>query len=119
MWHVGVSCDHATLHLDGTAHRVDHACKLYQHSVASSFDDPPVMFFDLGIDEHAPMCLQLGERTLLIGTHQPTVASDVGCENSSQSPFNMLFGHIDRPAQRGIEWSLWPGIEGVYQGNDV
>jgi hypothetical protein len=47
----GVAFDEVILHLDGAAHRVDHAAELDQASVARAFDDAPVMRVDGGIDQ--------------------------------------------------------------------
>ena len=96
-WHVGVSGDHATLYRNGASHRMNHACKFHQHSVTGASDDPPAVLFDLGIEQRGQMFVQPGVRTLLISTHKPTVARHIGHENSTQSTFNPLCGHEDRP----------------------
>ena len=42
-WQAGVALDHAVLHFDRAAHRVDHAAKLDEAAVAGALDDAPVM----------------------------------------------------------------------------
>jgi hypothetical protein len=49
----GVALNEAVLHLDGAAHRVDHAAKLEEAAVAGAFDDTPAMRGDGGIDQIA------------------------------------------------------------------
>ena len=51
--HAGVALDHAVLHLDRASHRVDHAAKLDEETVAGALDDAPVMRGDGGIDQIA------------------------------------------------------------------
>jgi hypothetical protein len=37
----GVALDHAVLHFDGAAHRVDHAAELDEDAVPNALDDAP------------------------------------------------------------------------------
>src|SRR5260370_22198550 len=55
--HVGVALHHATLDIKSTAHGVDRAAELSQHSVASVLDNASTVFADLGIDEDTQMFL--------------------------------------------------------------
>ena len=66
MWHVGVALRHATLNIDGTAHRVHDAVELGQQPIAGVLDDPPTVLRDLGIDEGTQMVLELDVRGLFI-----------------------------------------------------
>src|SRR6185369_4144983 len=47
---VGIAHKHAALDLDGTTQCVNHASELCQHAVACSFDNPSLVFLDLGIE---------------------------------------------------------------------
>ena len=49
----GVAFNEAVLHLNGAAHRVDHAAKLDEAAVPGSLDDPPVVRVDGWIDQIA------------------------------------------------------------------
>ena len=44
----GVALDHAVLHFDRAAHRVDYAAKLDENAVAGALDDAPMMDGDAG-----------------------------------------------------------------------
>ena len=52
----GVAFDHAILHLDGTAHGVDHATKLHETSVAGALHHASVMHGDGRINQITPEC---------------------------------------------------------------
>ena len=60
--HVGVALGHRPLQLDGAAHRIDDARKLDEQPVAGGLDDAAPMLLDLGVRELAPDRLQRGER---------------------------------------------------------
>ena len=51
--HAGVALDHAVLHFDRAAHRVDHAAEFDDAAVAGALDDAAVMRGDGGIDQVA------------------------------------------------------------------
>jgi hypothetical protein len=51
--HARIAFDHAVLHFDRAAHRVDHAEELCDEPVARALDDTPAMRSDGGIDEIA------------------------------------------------------------------
>ena len=76
--HVGVALGHRPLDLDGAAHRIDDAGKLDEQPVAGGLDDAAPMLLDLGIRQLAPDRLQRGERAFLVGTHQPRITGNVG-----------------------------------------
>jgi hypothetical protein len=94
--HIGVSLGHPALDFGGAAHRVDDALKLGQQAVAGGLDDAPAMLGDRGIDELAPMRLQPGERLLLVGSHKPAVAGDIGRQNGRQPPLDPIAGQACR-----------------------
>ena len=51
--HAGIALDHAVLHFDGAAHRVDHAAELDDRAVAGALDDAAVVDGDGRIDQIA------------------------------------------------------------------
>ena len=90
--------DHATLYRNGASHRMNHACKFHQHSVAGALLMIRLPCCSIsGIEERGQMFVEPGVRTLLISTHKATVASHIGHENSTQSSFNPLCGHKSSP----------------------
>ena len=46
---LGFAVDHPTLHLGGTAHRIDDARKLHEQAVAGGFDDAAAVLLDLRV----------------------------------------------------------------------
>ena len=90
--HIGVPFGHPVLDFDGAAHRVDDTGKLGQQSVAGGLDDAAAVLADPGIDDLAPVRLQPGERLLLVDTHQPAVAGDIGRQNGRQPALDPLAG---------------------------
>ena len=66
------------LDLDRAGDSVHGARELHQRAVAHEFERPARMGRDQGIDEVAPQCLQPGESTGLIDTHEPRVADNIG-----------------------------------------
>ena len=77
-WHARVALDEAVLHLDGAAHRVDHAAELDETAVAGALDDPPVVRGDGGIDQVTAQPSEPRERAVLVGAGEPAVADYVG-----------------------------------------
>src|SRR5271165_1678283 len=75
--HAGVALDEAVLHLDGAAHRVDHAAKLDQAAVAGALDDAPVMCGDGGIDEIAAQPPEPRKGAILVRAGKTAVADDI------------------------------------------
>ena len=84
--HAGVALDHAVLHFDRAAHRVDHAAKLDEAAVAGALDDAPMMRGDGGIDQIAAQRPQPRQRSLLVRAGEPAVADDIGDQDRSDLP---------------------------------
>ena len=82
----GVALDEADLHLDGAAHRVDHAAEFDEAAVAGSLDDAPVMRVDGGIDQIAAKPPQPRKRALLVRAGEPAVANDIGDQDRRNFP---------------------------------
>ena len=79
--HAGVALDHRVLHLDGAAHRVDHAAELDDRPVAGALDHAPVMHGDGRIDEIAAQRPEPRQRTVLVRPGQPAEADHIGGED--------------------------------------
>ena len=62
----GVALDHAVLHFDRAAHRVDHAAELDEDAVAGALDDAPMMRVDGGIDQIAAQPPEPRQRAILV-----------------------------------------------------
>ena len=60
--HSGIAGDHFALHLDGTAHSVNHTGEFNEEAVAGRLDDTPAVLGDLGIAEISADRAQCGER---------------------------------------------------------
>ena len=73
------------LHLDGAAHRIDDAGELDQQAVAGRLDDAAAMLGDLRIDQLGAQRLEAAERALLVGSHQPRVADDIGGKDGGEA----------------------------------
>ncbi len=86
--HVGILCSHVALNLDRASCRVDRTGELDQYAVARGLDDTAAMLDDLGIEKSFSECLQLRERALFVGAHEPTITGDVRRQHSRQAPFH-------------------------------
>jgi hypothetical protein len=75
---------------DCAANRIDDARKFDQEPVAGGFDDMAAVLGDLGVRDFAADRLQCRKRALLVGTHQPRVAGDIGREDRHQPPLDPL-----------------------------
>jgi hypothetical protein len=90
------------LHLDRAPHRIHHARELDQHPVPRGFDDPAMVFGDLGVDQRAAVCLEAFVRPLFVHPHQAGIAGHVGGEDRGQAADR---GHFS-PGARLARWSL-------------
>jgi hypothetical protein len=88
--HGGIAFDHALLNLDRAAHCIHDAWKLNQNSVTGRFHDAAVMLLVLWIDQLAAKHLETGERALLVRSHQPAIAGNIGGENSCELAFGLI-----------------------------
>jgi len=73
-----IALGHPTLDLHGAPHRVHHAGKLRQETVARVLDDPATVLGDFGFDQFAQVRPQSLVRALLICPHQARIAGHVG-----------------------------------------
>jgi hypothetical protein len=83
-----IAFEHAALNLDGTRDGVHDAAKFSKDTVPSGVGDVAAMDLDRRVQELAPVGPQPGERTDLVGAHQPTVSSDIGGKNGRKVSFN-------------------------------
>ena len=72
-----IALDHAVLHFDRAAHRVDHAAELDDAAVAGALDDAPMMGVDGGIDQIAAQAPQPRQRAILVRAGEPAVADNI------------------------------------------
>ena len=94
-----VALDHAVLHFDRAAHRVDHAAELDDAAVAGALDDAAVMHGDGGIDQIAAQRPQPRQRAILVRAGEPAIADDIGDQDRRDLP---RFGH-GAPSRRHAE----------------
>ena len=81
-----VALDQAVLHLNRKAHRVDHAAKLDEDSVAGALYHAPVMGGDGGVDQVAPQAPKARERAILVRSREPAVADHIGDQDRRNFP---------------------------------
>ena len=72
------------LHRQGAVHGIDHAGELDDGAIADQLHDPAVVGSNGRVKDAFSVPLQGGERTRLVGRHQPRVADNVGCEDRRQ-----------------------------------
>ena len=82
----GVALDDAVLHLDRTAHRVDHAAKLDEATVAGALDDAAVMGGDGRVDQIAFEGPKTREGSVLVGAGEPAVTNDIRDQDRRELP---------------------------------
>ena len=82
----GVALDEAVLHLDGAAHRVDHAAELDQAAVAGSLDDAPVMHGNGGVDQVAAQRPKPRQSAIFVRAGEPAVADDIRDQDRGDFP---------------------------------
>jgi hypothetical protein len=64
-----IALGHATLHVDCTAHSIDHAGKLQQKAIPGGLDDATTVLSDLWVDQFTSMGLQRRQRAAVVATH--------------------------------------------------
>jgi hypothetical protein len=74
----GVALDEARLHLDRTAHGIDHAAEFDENAVAGALDDAPMRRGVGGIDQIAAEAAKTRKSSLFLGAGEPAGADDVG-----------------------------------------
>jgi hypothetical protein len=79
-----VALDHAVLHFDRAAPRVDRAEELCDEPVARALDDRPVIHSDGGIDEIATEAPQARQGAILVRPGESAVPDHVGNRDCSE-----------------------------------
>ena len=82
----GIALDHALLHVDRAAHRVDDAAELDEAAVAGALDDAPMMRGDCGINQVAAQRAQPRQRSFLVRSGEPTVTDNIGDQDRCNFP---------------------------------
>src|SRR5262249_24962709 len=96
-------------------HGIDDAAKLDQEAVPGSLNDAAAVLGDHGIQEFVVMGIEPRQRTLLVGSHQAAVASDVAGEDGGKPTFYTTFGHKDCLDQFvHLKINVWSGLGSVY-----
>ena len=70
-----------SLHLDGAAHGINDAAKLYKNTIPCPLDDAAVMRGDGGIDQIAAQRPQPRQCAILIHAREPAVANNIRDQN--------------------------------------
>ena len=81
------------LHRERAIHRVDHAAELDDGAVADQLDDAAVMGGHGRVENHLSVMLEGGQRTRLVGPHQPRISDYVGREDCRELTVDAFFGH--------------------------
>ena len=81
-----VALDEAVLHLDGAAHRVDHAAELDEAPIPGALDHSPVMHGDGRIDEVAAQRPEPRQDAILVRSREPAVADDIRDQDRRNFP---------------------------------
>ncbi len=85
------------LDLHSTLNGIDHTGKLSQNVVSRRIHDPAMMLLDVAGNDLA-VSRESADGSLLILTHEPTVALNISAENSSELAFKALLSHGSTPA---------------------
>ena len=81
-----VTLNHAGLHLDRAANRIDDAPELNDAAVPSALDDTPAMGGDGGVDQIATKTAQTRKGPVLVGASKPAVAHDIRDQHRRELP---------------------------------
>ena len=83
-----IALEHAALNFDCAGDGVHDAAEFSKNTVACGVGDVAAMHLDRSIQKLGPVGPQSGERTDLVGAHQPAVSSHIGRQNGREVPFN-------------------------------
>src|SRR5208282_5492075 len=86
LWYARIALDHGVLHLDRAAHRVNHAAKLDNATVARALDDAAVVDSNCGINQIAAQRPQPRQDAILVRSREPAVADHVGDQDRRDLP---------------------------------
>jgi hypothetical protein len=90
--HLDIAFDHRALDLQSTVQGIHDARELDQHAVPCGLYDTAAVFANLGVNQGAPVSLELSQRTFLVRTHETTVSGHIGRQYGGQAPLYTLCG---------------------------
>jgi hypothetical protein len=86
-------------------YRIDHARKLYQHAVASGFDNTATVIRDARIDQFATVRLEGCYCPDLIGAHQSAVTHHVSGQNCRKPALHgLILSFVNSSSLPAISW---------------
>jgi hypothetical protein len=97
--HGNITLGYAALNVHCAVDGVNDTGKLDQKSVAGRLNYPSAKLSNLEIKKFTAVGLERRERALLIGTHQATVARNIGRQDGRQPSFDTRLRHNDRSDQ--------------------
>ena len=100
-----IALAHAALDVHSAAGSVNDAGKLDQIAITGGLDDASPILSNFRIDKFTPIGHERGKRAFLVGTHQPAVACNIGCQDGSQPSFDTRLRHKKRPDLSIVIWS--------------
>jgi hypothetical protein len=86
----GIALNQPILHFDCATHRVDHASKFDDRTVAGALDNAPVVSGDGRVGEIAAKSSKARQRSVLVGSCKPRVPDHVGDQDRRELP---VFSH--------------------------
>jgi hypothetical protein len=75
---------------NGAPNGFDWAVEHSEKTVPRSFDKPPVVLSDSGLDELAPITLDARVCPLLIESHESAIAGDISGQDSRETPRRLI-----------------------------
>jgi hypothetical protein len=90
---IGVAVDHLALDFDCAPYRVNDAGKLKEHTVASIFDNPPVMLANLRFEQVPLERVQARMCALLIQLREARIADHVRDDDRHELALNARLHH--------------------------
>jgi len=97
-----IALNHAILHFDGAANRVNDAAELDENAIACTFDHTAMVNGDGGIDEVGAKATETRDRALLIGRGKAAIANNIGSRIAASLRFRSYLV-VPYSMQRG--WS--------------
>ena len=81
-----IALDHAGLHFDRAARRVDHATEFSDEPVPGALDNSAVVDSDRRLDQITAQRAQPRQRALLVGAREPAITDDIGDQDRHNFP---------------------------------
>ena len=90
--YVGIPLSELQLNLGSAPNRFDGTRELRNHTIASTTEDAPGVVRNQAVNDRA-VCLERGERRLLVLAHEPAVADYIGRKDGSNPAQKAIHGH--------------------------